>query len=173
MILPGIQSQRLGFYPLPSSIVCRMPWSIDLTISMDHYHEDISGSGKDTEEKKKGNFWILSNKHEFVLPDKCPPPLHLKLQVNQRAVIMNNKRLEALILWLYILFVCLFFGHLCGIWEFLGQGSNLCHSGNLSHNSDNSGSLTCCTIREFSFNSALEHIKIPLFYWLFKIGNWL
>ena len=42
----------------------------------------------------------------------------------------------------YFLFIHLYFGHTCGMQKFLGQGSNLCHSGNWSHNSDNVGSLT-------------------------------
>ena len=38
----------------------------------------------------------------------------------------------------------------CGIWKFLGQELNLCHSNNLSCCcSDNTRTLTCCTTREF------------------------
>ena len=36
------------------------------------------------------------------------------------------------------------FGHTHGIQTFLVQGSNLCHSRDLSHSSDNAGSLTHC-----------------------------
>ena len=39
------------------------------------------------------------------------------------------------------------FGCSCGTWEFLGQGSNPCHSSNPSHSSDNARSLTCCITR--------------------------
>ena len=35
-----------------------------------------------------------------------------------------------------------FFGHSRGIWKFLGQGSNLSHSSDPSHTSDNARSLT-------------------------------
>ena len=42
----------------------------------------------------------------------------------------------------------LFFGCTHGTWKFLGQGSNLCHSSDLSCPSDNAGSSTCCTTRE-------------------------
>ena len=42
----------------------------------------------------------------------------------------------------------LFFGHAHGMWKFLGQGSNPCHSSNLNHCSDITPSLTCCATRE-------------------------
>ena len=45
---------------------------------------------------------------------------------------------------LFSLLLLLFFGCIHGTWMFLGQGLNLCHSSNLSHSSDNAGSLTCC-----------------------------
>ena len=35
-----------------------------------------------------------------------------------------------------------FFSCSCGMWKFLGQGSNPCHSSNQSYNSDNAGSLS-------------------------------
>ena len=39
----------------------------------------------------------------------------------------------------FCLFVCLFvFNHARGMHKFLGQGSNLCHSSNPNHSSDNS-----------------------------------
>ena len=42
-----------------------------------------------------------------------------------------------------------FFGHAHSMWKFLGQGSILCHSRDLSHNnSDNTGSLTHWATRE-------------------------
>ena len=50
-------------------------------------------------------------------------------------------------LLLLVLFIY-FFGCACGVWKFLGQGSNLCHSSNLSHCSDNARSLTFCTTKE-------------------------
>ena len=37
------------------------------------------------------------------------------------------------------------------MWNFWGQGSNPCHSSDLSHSSDNSGSLTCGATRELDF----------------------
>ena len=42
-----------------------------------------------------------------------------------------------------------FFGYTQGMQKFLGQGSNLCHSSDLSHSSDNAGSLTHEVIKEF------------------------
>ena len=46
-------------------------------------------------------------------------------------------------------FLCIyFFGSTCGIWTFLGQGSNLHHGSNLSCCSDNAGSLTHYATRE-------------------------
>ena len=35
-----------------------------------------------------------------------------------------------------------FFGDACGMWKFLGQGSNLSHSSDPNHSSDNTRSLT-------------------------------
>ena len=43
---------------------------------------------------------------------------------------------------------CFCFGHACGMWKFLGQGSNP-HTRDPSRCSDNARSLTCCAIREF------------------------
>ena len=49
------------------------------------------------------------------------------------------------------------------MWKFPGQVSNLCHSSNLSHCSDNTGFLACYTEREF-----LDFIFIYLFiYFVF------
>ena len=38
----------------------------------------------------------------------------------------------------------IFFHHIHGLQKFLGQGSNLCHSNNPRHHSDDTGSLTHC-----------------------------
>ena len=46
------------------------------------------------------------------------------------------------------LFFFFFFGLACGMWKFLGQGLNLCHSSDLSCCSNNGRSLTHCTSRE-------------------------
>lgn len=46
-----------------------------------------------------------------------------------------------LLLW-FLFFVYLFFGHVHGMWWFLGQESKLCHSSHLSHNNDNASFLT-------------------------------
>ena len=56
----------------------------------------------------------------------------------------------------FISFVCLisffffYFGHICSTSKFLGQGSNLNHSSNLSWCSDNARSLTQWATRELS-----------------------
>ena len=51
--------------------------------------------------------------------------------------------------WIFVLLlflgggVCLFlFGHAYGMWKFLGQGSNPCHSSDPSHHSNSAGTLT-------------------------------
>ena len=44
--------------------------------------------------------------------------------------------------------ILFFFGCTCGLWKFLGQGSNLRHSCNQNHSSDNAGFLTCWATRE-------------------------
>ena len=49
---------------------------------------------------------------------------------------------------LKIVFVFLFFGYTCSMWKFPGQGQKLRHSSDLSHCSDNAGSLTYCATRE-------------------------
>ena len=61
---------------------------------------------------------------------------------------------------------CFFLSHslfflatLCGIWKFPGQGSNPCHCNDPSHCSDNAGSLTCCTTREFLLLSFLVNFS--------------
>ena len=45
-------------------------------------------------------------------------------------------------------FVVVVVAYAHGMWKFLGQGSNLCHSCNQSHSSDNTGSLNCWALRE-------------------------
>ena len=45
-------------------------------------------------------------------------------------------------------FFFFFFGHTHGVWNFLGQGSHSCYSGDPSHCRDSAGSLTCCVTRE-------------------------
>ena len=47
-----------------------------------------------------------------------------------------------------LVFFFFFFGLACGMWKFLGQGLNLCHSSDLSCCSNNGRSLTHCTSRE-------------------------
>ena len=48
----------------------------------------------------------------------------------------------------FFLFFLSFFGLTWGMLKFLGQGSNPCHSSDLSCCSDNAGSLTCRATRE-------------------------
>ena len=57
-------------------------------------------------------------------------------------------------------FLIIIFGHVHSMWKFLGQGSNLYYSSDLSHCSDNAGSLTCCAttlLKAFKFD------VVPLF----------
>ena len=42
----------------------------------------------------------------------------------------------------FLSFFFFFFGHAHSVWKYPGQGPNLNHSSNQSHNSDNIGSLT-------------------------------
>lgn len=42
----------------------------------------------------------------------------------------------------------LFFPHTLGMWRFLGQGLELCHSSTPSYCSDNTRYLSCCATRE-------------------------
>ena len=41
------------------------------------------------------------------------------------------------------------------MWRFLGQESNLCHSSDLRHCSDEVSSLTCCATRELQKRTLL------------------
>ena len=73
-------------------------------------------------------------------------------------------------------YLFIFFGCTCGIWKFLGQGSNLCHSSDQSCCSDNTRSLTCCAIRELPKSFKFWCNPIYLFFlWLFMflshLGN--
>ena len=46
-------------------------------------------------------------------------------------------------------YTCIYiFGRTHGMWKFLGQELNLCHSSNLSYCSENAESLTSCATRE-------------------------
>ena len=58
--------------------------------------------------------------------------------------------------FLFFLFFFLFlslFCCFCSMWKFLGEGSSPCHSSNLSHSSDNVGSLTYCATWELLFKN--------------------
>ena len=51
-------------------------------------------------------------------------------------------------------------------WKFPGKGLNPCHSSDLSHCSDNTGSLTCCTTRELQKG----RIFLLVFIFVFFLG---
>ena len=51
-----------------------------------------------------------------------------------------------------------------GMWKFLGQGLNLCHSRDLSYYSDNARSLTYCTTKELQEYHYFWSLLFPL--WL-------
>ena len=61
---------------------------------------------------------------------------------------------------LYSLGHFFFFFCTCGMWKFLGQRPNLCHSNDLSGLSDNTGSLTCCATGEVQSLCAHETYSI-------------
>ena len=48
------------------------------------------------------------------------------------------------------------FGHMHGMWKFLGQGLNLSHSSDPSCCSDSARSLTCCTKWEIQYEALLK-----------------
>ena len=103
--------------------------------TFDTYYRMLSG--------KIGTIHILtSNKREqFLLP---PPPI---ADINIFIFFYNltGKPFHAL----SVLFS--FFwggGCTCSMWKFPGQGLNPCLYGDLSHCSDNTGSLMCCSTKE-------------------------
>ena len=57
------------------------------------------------------------------------------------------QRKTCIFLFIYLF---IYFGYIHGMWKFLGQGQGLnpCHSGDLSHHSDNARYLTHCTAQE-------------------------
>ena len=66
-------------------------------------------------------------------------------QMNSLFFFFNDQCLKYHLL--FYLFIYLF-GHVCRMWNFLGQGSNPWHSSDLSRCSDNVRSLTHCATRE-------------------------
>ena len=58
--------------------------------------------------------------------------------------------------------VCFFFGCTHGTQKFTGQGLNLCHGGDLSHSSDNTGSLTHWTTRELLFFEWIIFLEVTV-----------
>ena len=62
-------------------------------------------------------------------------------------------------------FLFCFFDHAHGIWKFLGQGSNPCHSSGLSQCSDNAGFLThCATLKSRSHRFSIEVCSYCVIY---------
>ena len=59
------------------------------------------------------------------------------------------------------LFFFFLFGHASSIWKFLGQVLNPCHSSDLNHCSDYTGSLTCYATRELLLPSFLSNLASP------------
>lgn len=75
-----------------------------------------------------------------------------------------------LLLW-FLFFVYLFFGHVHGMWWFLGQESKLCHSSHLSHNNDNASFLTARPLANTNVLKWLHQLPITGFYfhtWFLK-----
>ena len=54
-----------------------------------------------------------------------------------------------------------------GMRKLLGQGLNLCHSSDLSYNSDNTRSLTCCATRKLQLWCILIRLFLDLFHFRF------
>ena len=72
-----------------------------------------------------------------------------------------------LFLFFYLFSDWLFFGYAHGMQKSWGQGLNPCHSSDLSHNSDNTGSLTCCATWEFQIDYFQSILLLSLFLFLF------
>ena len=66
-------------------------------------------------------------------------------QMNSLFFFFNDQCLKYHLLFYLFIY---FFGHVCRMWNFLGQGSNPWHSSDLSRCSDNVRSLTHCATRE-------------------------
>ena len=65
--------------------------------------------------------------------------------------------------WLYFIDLYTFLAAAYSIWKFLGQRSNRRHRSDQSHCRNNTGSLTCCTTREFQ-NVLLNALEM-YFFW--------
>ena len=72
-------------------------------------------------------------------------------------------------LWVsvFLVFFVVFFGHVCSMLKFLGQESNLCHSSDLSHGSDNVWSSPCWATRKL-WVSVVEFIN----WWNWIGASW-
>ena len=72
--------------------------------------------------------------------------------------VFRVSQLLARITWMWgFLEVCFgFSGQAWGTWKFLGRGSNPSHSSNLSHCSDNTGSLTRCATMDLLLGSVFN-----------------
>ena len=113
---------------------------------------------------------ILNRSGIFAQSQSRHPPSHPKMLHNYKGKISNftvvnpgwchcSQRIKVNItkqskMYFFsypqsLFFFFFFFCHSCGVWKFLGQGSNLYHSSHLSHSRDDIGSLTLCTTREF------------------------
>ena len=62
--------------------------------------------------------------------------------------------------FLNIIFIYLFISYSPGVWKFLGQGSKIHCSSNLSHSSGNARSLTCWATRKLLWTLFLKHFAI-------------
>ena len=62
-------------------------------------------------------------------------------------------------------YLFIYFGCTCGMWKFLGLGTNPCHSSNSSHCSDNTGSLTNCTARELPGTPTSKTYPPNIWHW--------
>ena len=67
----------------------------------------------------------------------------------------------------WLVFFFFFFGCICSMWKFLGQGLNPCHSCSPSYSSVNSGSLTSCSTRELL--SFVRFFSIGIFFLLMQL----
>ena len=61
-----------------------------------------------------------------------------------------------------------FGGHTCGMWKIPGQGSNPGHSSDLSHCTDNAGSLTHCATKELLMWYILKKFCVQFLFFTYK-----
>ena len=111
-------------------------------------HAWLSGQQHLQDEQKKEDFLSdMSVTEAMRIVSQVEDGKHLLLWESSRIRTKSRLRRRSLVPF-FFLFLFFFFWLLTACGSSLGQGSNLFHSRDLSHSSDNAGSLTCCASRE-------------------------